>query len=396
MHLLTVLRYNPFPPRAGSALVAYNSLKQLSQIHDIDILCLNDTNSKIEIPDFIKKIEFIYQKQKTGINRLIYILFFLCLGIPPIISEYRSKKLQKRVSEVLKENTYNAILLFEMNAIQYCPKNYYNKIIVNIEDIQSLKSRRMASLSVLSFWQKIKKIISGKIIEHYEKRTLPKIHKVLVLSESDMNEMQQYWSYENISVMPYGVDIVSPDLIPDFYNRTMGMIVLTGNMFHLPNVDGTIYFLKTIFPKILQECPRAKLWIVGAEPDYRIYQVAAPFNESVIITGKVKSISEYLQKAMVSICPIRLKIGVQTKILEALSWGTPVVTTSSGNSGISGISGFELWEEDDPHMFSKRVVELLNGKHWLQLSDNGRKLIEKKFQWHNSINQLNKYIESIN
>ena len=31
MKLLAVLRFNPFPPRAGSAIVAYNSIKNLSE-----------------------------------------------------------------------------------------------------------------------------------------------------------------------------------------------------------------------------------------------------------------------------------------------------------------------------------------------------------------------------
>jgi glycosyltransferase involved in cell wall biosynthesis len=89
--------------------------------------------------------------------------------------------------------------------------------------------------------------------------------------------------------------------------------------------------------------------------------VAGSLGEHVVITGKVDDVSEYLRQAVVSICPVRLKVGVQTKILEALTFGTPVVTTSAGNSGIAGRSGEEMWVEDDPRNFAFRVVSLLRG-----------------------------------
>jgi glycosyltransferase involved in cell wall biosynthesis len=137
------------------------------------------------------------------------------------------------------------------------------------------------------------------------------------------------------------------------------------------------------------------LWIVGAEPDMRICATAVCFGEHVVITGRVNNMSEYLQRAKVSICPVRLKIGVQTKILEALSWGTPVVTTSAGNSGIGGCSGRELWVEDESNIFASRVVALLRGENWHRLSEGGRKLVEERFSWELSAMELEQHIVSI-
>jgi glycosyltransferase involved in cell wall biosynthesis len=166
-------------------------------------------------------------------------------------------------------------------------------------------------------------------------------------------------------------------------------------MFHLPNVDGALFFLQDIFPLVVRDYPSTVLWIVGADPDVRIRDAATRFGEHVVITGRVKDMSDYLKRAKVSICPVRLKIGVQTKILEALSWGTPVVTTSAGNSGIGGLAGGELWVEDDPSLFAGRVVELLRGKNWDALSKGGRQLASERFSWENSASELEQHIMSI-
>jgi glycosyltransferase involved in cell wall biosynthesis len=91
---------------------------------------------------------------------------------------------------------------------------------------------------------------------------------------------------------------------------------------------------------------------------------------------------------MVSACPVRLRIGTQTKILEALACGTPVVTTSAGNHGIGGVSGEHLYVADDPAEFADKIVGLLRGNCWSELSQNGRRFVEDNFTWEKSALKL--------
>jgi glycosyltransferase involved in cell wall biosynthesis len=303
--------------------------------------------------------------------------------------------MRKRVTELMERDKFDAILLYELAAVQYCPPAYYKKLVVNIEDPPSIKARRTKGLPVCSLWKKIKLSVHARLTEHYEKGILPKVAKVVVLSEEDAKDMRKEGKYDNIGSVSYGINKQPTEKIVSFEERTEGMIIFSGNMFHPPNVDGALFFLRHIFPLVLQEYPAAILWIVGAEPDKRIRDAAACFGEHVVITGMVKDISEYLRRAKVSICPVRLKIGVQTKILEALSWSTPVVTTTAGNSGIGGCSGSELWVEDEPNIFAGRVVALLRGEGWHQLSEKGRKLVEERFSWERSAMELEQHLVSI-
>jgi len=393
MRLLVVMGNYPFPPRTGSEIVAYNSMKHLSNCHTINLISCQPFYEPVESIEFIEQIEFVSRKISSNFFLWMRYLFYMMVGIPPSVSAFTSKVMRVRVREVIEHGRFDAILLFEMSAIQYSPSSCYDKIIVNIEDPQSIRLNRMAILPVWSLWQKMKLLIYGKITEFYERKVLPKMGKVLLLSEADMWDMQEQGGYDNLGVVPYGVNKVAIENILGYEERAEGMIVFSGNMFHPPNVDGALYFLQQIFPLVLQEYSTAKLWIVGADPDIRIHDAAVCFGEHVVITGRVNNMSEYLQPAKVSICPVRLKIGVQTKILETLSWGTPVVTTSPGNSGIGGRSGCELWVEDEPNKFASRVVELLRGEGWNRLSEEGRKLVEKQFSFESSTEQLNKYIK---
>jgi len=367
MRFLVVLTSYPFPPRTGNTILAYNSIKHLSRDHEIDCICLESEKYSHNEVEFVKKLVLIPHRQTPKYLLRITSKIYMLLGIPPSVYLYSSRKMRDKVSEMIDTGKYDAILLFEMNTIQYCPTYSYKYIIVNIEDPQSIKIMRMASLKVWSFLQRIKLLLFGKITESYEKKILPKMAKVLLLSESDIQDFKKQYNYKNLGFVSF--------------------------LFHPPNVDGALFFLQQIFPLVRQKYNSAKLWIVGADPDIRIYEAAKCFGKNVVITGRVNDISEYLRISIVSICTVRLKIGVQTKILEALSWGTPVVTLSAGNSGIGAIPGQELFVEDNPKHFAARITELLRGENWNQLSDKGRTFVETQFSWEKSVEQLNKYIE---
>jgi len=394
MRLLVVMTSYPFPPRVGSAIVAYNNIKEISKKHSVYFICLDFAKEPGDFAEFVEQIEFVRPKKVPRFIKLCQCVFYMLLGIPVFITKHMSRQMRKRVTELIEHDKFDAILLYDIAAVQYCPPACYKKMIVNIEDPPSIKVRRMKDLSVCSLWKKAKLSVHARLTEHYENGILPKVAKVLLLSEEDAKEMREK-GYDNIGCVPYGVAKRSMEEIVGCEGRTEGMIVFSGSMFHPPNVDGALFFLRHIFPLVLQEYSAAILWIVGAKPDTQIRDAAACFGEHVVITGMVNNISEYLRRAKVSICPVRLKIGVQTKILEALSWGTPVVTTSAVNSGIGGRSGSELWVEDEANIFASRVVAILRGEGWHRLSEKGRKFAEEGFSWERSAMELERCIMSI-
>lgn len=198
---------------------------------------------------------------------------------------------------------------------------------------------------------------------------------------------------QNIYTVNYGISLSEPKSVLSFNSRDIPIIIL-GNMFHLPNIVGCLNFLSDVFPIVLESCPSAVLWIVGSNPDKRIVEAAKKFGPHVVITGKVASLLDYLRRAKVSICPVTLAIGVQTKILEALSVGTPVVSTADGNNGIGAVSGHALWVEDDNSLFAKRVTQLLDGLYWDEISSQRYRFVSTQHSWERNVSMLNSHLSS--
>lgn len=394
MKLLVVMANYPFPPRTGSAIVFSNNIEHLSKRHSVNLVCMRPMVVFFEPAKFVEKVDLVSEKFIPPIIKRLYSLFNMLIGVPPSVSACASSAMKKKVRDKIKCEKFDVILLFEMSAIQYFPRSSFIKLAVNIEDPQSIRLNRMAQLSIWSFWQRLKLLVLAWVTLRYENKTLHKMGKIFLLSDEDVGDMRKQDSYINVARVSYGVEQIAPIEICGYEDRERS-IVFSGNMYHQPNVDGGLFFLTDVFPLILLEYPSAVLWIVGANPDARIYAAAEKFGKQVVITGKVDDVAVYIKRATVSICPVRLKIGVQTKILEALSWGTPVVTTSAGNSGIGGVTGTHLWVEDDAAMFALRVCGLLHGRNWTNLSAEGRKLVAEHFSWENSAAQLERHLEAL-
>jgi glycosyltransferase involved in cell wall biosynthesis len=369
-------------------------MKHLSKSHSLRLVCLKPEKGFLHSPEFIDQLEFVcHRKVSRSVMWLRYLRHMLA-GVPSIVSANTSLAMRRKVKALIEGGNIDATLLFEMSAIQYCPPSCYRKLIVNIEDPESIKLGRMTRLSVWSLWQTAKLFVLAGLAAHYEKTMLPRIAKVLLLSEADKQDMCEKVGYENLACVTYGVDQRGQQE-PVGYEQREKAVVFSGNMYHPPNVDGALFLLTDIFPLILRAYPSAILWIVGADPDDRIVQAARKLRERVVITGRVEDVALYIRRATVSVCPVRLKIGVQTKVLEALSWGTPVVTTSAGNSGVGGVPGRHLWVEDEPGQFASKVVALLKGCEWSELSQEGRRFVAERFTWERSVRQLERHLESL-
>lgn len=127
------------------------------------------------------------------------------------------------------------------------------------------------------------------------------------------------------------VDIPKDD---DVAKHTVdNQIIFVGKMSYEPNVVAVTYFANFIFPKLKEIIPDLRFTIIGANPDNRVYKLREI--SGVEITGFVDSVEPYFQNSTIVVAPMLTGAGIQNKIIQAMSYGCCVATTSIGAEGLS-------------------------------------------------------------
>ena len=163
-------------------------------------------------------------------------------------------------------------------------------------------------------------------------------------------------------------------------------IGFVGNFEWFPNTDAITWFIQSIWPLILAELPSVEFEIAGKGsetfdmPSLNIHGL-----------GFVQSLDEFYKRQNVMISPLRFGTGLNMKILEALTYGKPIVTTAKSVQGFEHTTPFVI--ANDPSTFAERVVYLLKNKHEIQtLEIETSEYINTIFEEKNLLSQLEQQI----
>ena len=182
-----------------------------------------------------------------------------------------------------------------------------------------------------------------------------------------------------IRVLPNGVDLEhfsegDPRL------REQNTIVMSGKMSYHANISMVLHFVHDILPKIRAKRPQVRLWIVGKDPAPAIAALAS--DPGITVTGEVANVAGYLQRAEVAVAPTVYGVGIQNKVLEAMSCATVVVASSHAVRGIGPGAAEGIVVADDAETFASEVVGLLEQpERRVTVGRAGRRYVEVEHDW---------------
>lgn len=155
-------------------------------------------------------------------------------------------------------------------------------------------------------------------------------------------------------------------------------LLFVGGFTHTPNVDAVLWFCNDILPIILRQIPDIKVFIVGSNAPDTILNLQS---ENVIVKGFVsdEELSQLYEQCRLAVIPLRYGAGIKGKVIEAMSNGMPIVTTSVGSEGILGAEHF-MCIEDSKEGFARKLCELYqNEKELIRISKASYQYIETNF-----------------
>lgn len=220
----------------------------------------------------------------------------------------------------------------------------------------------------------------------------------LIISEYEMHLLKDLF-HVPIQLLHYlplmldEIDLLDLDALPSFEERAH--FVSIGNFLHPPNWDAVLHLKEEIWPLIRKQLNHAELHIYGAYPAEKHLQLNNA-KEGFLVKGRANSAQDVISKARVLLAPLRFGAGLKGKLLEAMQYGTPSISTSIGAEGMGSIETWNGFISDNPKEFAKEAVRLYTDKKlFIQAQVKGRKIIQSKFLSEQHLNFLEKRLEDV-
>ena len=250
---------------------------------------------------------------------------------------------------------------------------------VRILDTEDLHCLRLARQNVFKANRKFE--VSDLQQEEVAKREIASILRSdvsLMVSEYEMEVLQSVFKIDQslLYYLPLLVDSVDIDPLP--FNQRQHFVFI-GNFLHEPNWNAVQYLKETIWPLIREQLPIAVLEIYGAYPSQKIFQLHKE-KEGFVIKGRAENAKEVISNARVLLAPLRFGAGIKGKLLEAMEYGTPSVTSSIGAESMRGALDWNGSIEDNPQQFADASIQLYQDEIvWKQSQQNGFEIIKQRY-----------------
>jgi sugar transferase (PEP-CTERM/EpsH1 system associated) len=356
MRILFLTHRLPYAPNRGDRIRAFHLLREMSRFAEVSLLSLVHDDEEMshggQVP-FAADVTCLRVRRLANLARGAA---RLATPRPLTHSLLDAGGVHAAIREVIDRRPPDLVVAFCSGMARFAlePPLDGRPFVLDMVDVDSLK------------WDQLANVSRGprRWIYRREARTLRAFEAVasaraqatLVVNERERVALQKIAPAARVIVVPAGID-VDAFRPPDPPAREPA-VIFCGVMNYHPNELGVGWFASAVWPIVRAAIPDATFTIVGSSPTRNVKNLAAR-DRSITVAGRVPSVQPYLWRSAVSVAPIHLAQGIQTKVFEALAAGLPVVMTPAVANGLPPDVQRACPTAEDPEPFAREVIALL-------------------------------------
>lgn len=394
MRVLVLTAKTIWPLLGGAEIRNFNLMKETARAgHDVYLLSFllgrNDRDQFDGLTPHCKKVVGIdLIRPKT--SRISKALKSVAGGSRPfIIDEYFRPQMVAALEKIVEEEKIDVIHSHFLHVAQYAEYKGRAAFVYDAHNLEHVLWDRFARFQKNPAMKTFAKIQLPKFVE-WQKRVAAHSEKIVTLSDDDRDEFLRIAPDADITTVSNGADIEFFQPLPDIKVEEDSVIYFA-NFGWPPQDDAALYFHNEILPIVRKERPNVKLYLVGKTPPEAIRRLAS---DSVIVTGFVEDIREYIQRASVVVLPLRVGAGTKHRVFQSLAMKKPLVTTSVGAEGIALEQDKTAMVTDDTATFARYTLDLLgDAAKRNAMGEAGRELVVNHYDWRANYKVLDRVFE---
>lgn len=284
------------------------------------------------------------------------------------ISDFAAGYSSSLFNKILKENTYDYIIISYAlwgNLIRNNPLIKHAKTIVDTHDFITAQEQH---------WKKLK--LGLAFSDEIQRLNL--FDEIWTVSADEQYLFSQFCQ-KPVRLLPICLDA---DSTMSPMNKEFDLIFAGGDSIH--NIRAVQWFFDKVYPYLPTS---VRICLVG-----KINNVIAVDYNNVIKIREAEKLDTYYRRSRVAICPMLSGTGVKVKVVEALSYGLPVVCSPKGVDGLLNKRENGCLVAETAQEFADEIRKLIeNDEFYIQLQH----MALHYYRHYHSLEQLYRQLDNV-
>lgn len=365
----------PYPLNKGDKLRVYFQLKHLSEENEVHLVAINETkvsdkHLKALLP-FCKSIHMFV----LPLHKRVFQLFLSPFKrIPLQVAFFFNNRIKKKIAELTNEIAPDHIHCHLIRTTEYIKD--IGGVSKSLDFMDAFgKGMEKRQVTESNIFKRILYTYEKNQLYNYEAKVFHFLDKFSIISNQDKNLIKSPRANE-INVIPNGVDFET------FYPRAEEKkydLLFMGNLGYPPNIDAVLFLCNEIIPLVEKDKPDIKVLIAGINAPKQIRKLASG---KINIIDDFADISTSIAISKIMLAPMKISIGLQNKILQAMAMKTPCIVSTLCNNAINAHNNKAIIEANTPIEFSKEIIGLLNNENKAaEIGQEAYKFVREYFSW---------------
>lgn len=393
MHILQLCPRVPYPLSDGGRISMYHITRALARRgHVIDMIAFAEedtTEAHLAALRELCTVQLVHANNRTNLRNFIR---GALRNESVYIARHRSHAFFAAVREALRRVRYDVVYGDHSAMFPYLIEAHRAGFpavarLHNVENVIWHRYARDERNPVKRFLAKRQALM----LEHYEGHAARLIDANFTITEIDQARMERLAPGARVLTVFPGVD--TDAWVPVPHDRTSAIALTATTFSWIHNVNGVLWFLDHVMPRVLRDVPEFALDLLGRSPPPVLLRRAS---DRVRVLGFVEDMLPVAARAGVYIVPLHVGSGIRIKILEAMAMGMAVVTTSVGCEGIPGVHGTHFLIADTAEDFARAVTDVLtNPDRAESIGRAARAFVVERFNWDAAANAIEQEMRAI-
>lgn len=302
------------------------------------------------------------------------------------VKRYISRPFAEKLVSILQQEQFDVVHVESIFLTPYVPiirKHSQAKVILRAHNVEHLIWKHVAQ-STRSYLKRWYLNHLSLTLRAYELEHLNDYDGVVCITQGDADYFRANGCRRPVAAVPFGVEI--PELPADAAKPEENSLFHIGAMDWMPNQDSINWLLDNVWPVVHREVPQARLYLAGRKMPERLMHAQI---DGVTVVGEVDDAMQFIAGKLINVVPLLSGSGIRVKIIEAMSVGKAVVTTTVGARGIDYTDGENLLIANTPTEFARQIKRLLDDPYYCRrVGDAAARLVAEQYDVRRLTNRL--------